>query len=262
MNKWHRLEVIGIKTAIFKAGEDLTRFLIDQLPRLKEKDVLIVTSKIVALSQSLVVPLDKKSKSFWIKKESDLAVKTKWAYLTKRGADWLINSGVDESNARGRLILLPRKPFDLAWQIRLVLKKIFGLKRLGVILTDTRSRPLRSGTTGVALAYAGIHGLKDYQGSRDLFGRKLKYTKTNAADALAAAAGLVMGEAAERRPLALVRRAPIDFTDRRPRSEELFILPAGDMYRRAFRPGGARRSHAPARRRRTKRASQQAYPTT
>ena len=100
---------------------------------------------------------------------------------------------------------------------------------LGVIITDSHTTPLRRGVTGVALAYAGIRGVKNFVGQPDLFGRLLQMTHINVVDALATASVLVMGESNERCPLAVLEYSRVEFTDQSdPR--ELQISLEDDLY--------------------------------
>jgi len=67
---------------------------------------------------------------------------------------------------------------------------------------------LRRGTIGISLAHCGFNPLKDYRGTKDIFGRKFTMTQTNITDGLAAAAVVVMGEGREQTPLALITDIP------------------------------------------------------
>ena len=107
------------------------------------------------------------------------------------------------------------------------------MSHLGVLITDSRTVPLRAGVTGVAVGYAGFRGIKDYRGTPDIFGRKFEFSRTNIADGLAAAAVLVMGEGNEQQPLAIIEKAPVEFCDRVKRAE-LRINIKEDMYRPLF----------------------------
>ena len=117
--------------------------------------------------------------------------------------------------------------------LRNKLRQKYGVRHLGVLITDSRTIPLRAGVTGVTLGYAGFRGIKDYRGTPDIFGRKFKFSRTNIADSLATAAVLVMGEGNERQPLAIIERAPAEFCDRVNRAE-LRIDIQEDMYRPLF----------------------------
>ncbi len=201
------------KTKLFKENENLLDFLDKYLPKIKEKDVVVVTSKIIALSEGrFCVVKNEKEKDAIIKKESDWGVKTKYVYLTIKDGDVLANAGVDESNANGKLILLPQNSYASAKIIRDHIRKKYRLKKLGVIVTDSRLLPLRAGVVGISLGYAGFKGIKNYIGKPDLFGRPFEFSKTDIADSLATAAVLVMGEGTEKQPLCVISDAPIEFT--------------------------------------------------
>jgi coenzyme F420-0:L-glutamate ligase len=222
--------VKAIKTKIFKEGDDLFSFIIKHLKKIPEASVLVVTSKIVSLSEGRVVDYQgEAAKVELIKAESDLAIPTKYVWLTVKDKMVMASAGIDESNADGKLILLPKDSFASAAILRAKLKKQFNLKQLGVIITDSRTIPLRAGTTGVALGYAGLQGLKQYRGQKDIFGRKFEFARVSVVDGLAAAAVLEMGEGNECRPLALIKEASIKFQERINR-RELDIDLAEDMY--------------------------------
>lgn len=76
----------------------------------------------------------------------------------------------------------------VAQSLRALLIKKYGLKKLGVLITDSRTTPLRLGITGVTLGYSGFNGLRSYIGRPDIFGRTFKMSRTNVADSLATAA--------------------------------------------------------------------------
>lgn len=227
------LHIKSVKCSTFGAGQGLERYITQHIKRIPDASVIVITSKIVALSQKRIV-LSSNEKDAWIKRESDHAIKTKWCYLTLKDGQWCPNAGIDESNAEhGGLILWPKDSFQVAQRLRRNLMKKYKVKRLGILITDSRIFPLRAGVTGVALGYSGFKGLRDYRGKPDIFGRALKMTQTNVADTLASAAVLVMGEGDEKRPLALITHAPVVFTDRVDRFE-LRMNPAEDLYRPLF----------------------------
>jgi len=145
----------------------------------------------------------------------------------------MMNAGVDESNANCKIILLPKNANYSARVLRQRLLKHFHLKNLGIIITDSRTLPLRSGITGVALGYSGFRGRKDYRKTKDLFGRPFHFSQTNVADSLAAAAVLVMGEGNECQPLALIENAPLQFCNRNYQAD-LAVSIKNDMYRPLF----------------------------
>ncbi|MFA6424185.1 MAG: coenzyme F420-0:L-glutamate ligase [Candidatus Magasanikbacteria bacterium] len=223
-----------IKTQLFKENGDLFVFLDKYLPKLKNKDVVVVTSKIVALSEGrFCIVKNEKEKDTIIKAESDWAMKTKYVWLTIKDGDVLANAGVDESNANGKTILLPKDSFESAKKIRTYLMKKNKLKQLGVIVSDSRLLPLRAGVVGVALGYAGFKGIKNYIGKLDLFGRPFKYSKTDVADSLATSAVFTMGEGSEKQPLCVIRGATIEFINTINRNE-LKIDIKEDIYKPLF----------------------------
>ena len=230
------MKVKAIKTRIFKEGEDLVAFIQKHIPKLKEGAVLAIASKIVALSERRVVRVsNKKAKEALIRAESEWQEKVlpEW-WLTVRDGTVVVNAGIDDSNADGNSILLPQDSFIAAENIRRELKKIFRVKKLGIVVTDSRVAPLRAGVTGVALGYAGFKGVRDYRGKKDIFGRKMAVTQTNVADSLATAATLVMGEGNERQPLCVIEDAPVEWTERVDRKETQISL-KNDMYRSLFK---------------------------
>jgi coenzyme F420-0:L-glutamate ligase/coenzyme F420-1:gamma-L-glutamate ligase len=123
------------------------------------------------------------------------------------------HAGIDQSNVDHsggeQALLLPKDPDASARQVRDDLAASSGAN-IGVIITDSQNRPWRMGTTGVAIGCAGFTVLEDYRGGTDVFGRELKVTLINRADAIAGAATLVMGETTEKIPLAIVRGFPVD----------------------------------------------------
>jgi len=121
----------------------------------------------------------------------------------------MANAGIDHSNVgaadRGeRVLLLPVDPDGSARALRQHVMEAFGVG-IGVIISDSFGRPWRKGTVGVALGAAGLPAFVDLRGRADLFGRELLVTETGFADEIAAAAGLLMGQADEAMPMVLVR---------------------------------------------------------
>jgi coenzyme F420-0:L-glutamate ligase/coenzyme F420-1:gamma-L-glutamate ligase len=122
----------------------------------------------------------------------------------------LANSGIDASNVPGgtdeQVLLWPLDPDASARRLRAALQTRFGV-RLAVVISDSLGRAWRVGTTGSAIGVAGLKPLRDRRGETDLFGRELQATVIGVADEIAAAASLVIGEAAEGTPVAVVRGA-------------------------------------------------------
>ena len=229
------MQIKAIKTRIFCENENLLEFILKYVKRIPENSVLVVTSKIVALAEGRVVEYKNQSQKIkLIKRESDFAIKTKLTWLTIKDGMVMSSAGIDESNAKGRLILLPKDSFKSADLIRKKLKKIFKVKKFGVLITDSRIFPLRAGIVGVALGYSGFKGIRDYRGTNDIFSRILRMSRTDVADSLATSAVLCMGEGKEQQPLALITDAPVEFVEKI-NKKELFIDPKEDLYLPLFR---------------------------
>jgi len=221
-----------IKTTIFIENGNLLSFVEKNIKKLPEKSILVVTSKIVALAEgSTVKTYTKKEKLEIIKQESDAYIKTKLTSLTLKDGMLMAASGVDESNANGKLILLPKDSFQTADFLYRSLKKKYRLKKFGILITDSRTFPLRQGVTGIALGFAGFNGIRDYRGLSDIFGRKFIFSTTNIADCLATSAVLVMGEGNEKQPLALIENAPIEFTNKKMKKDSISITIEDDLYK-------------------------------
>lgn len=233
--------VNAIKTHKIVPGQDANVYaILDRyLPRLKEKSVVAITSKIIAICEGRFVKVGTANKDDLIAKEAEYYLPRK---LNKYGAMLTIkqnilapSAGIDESNAHGHYILWPKNPQKTANQVRAYLRKKHKVKNLGVIITDSRTLPLRWGTIGVSLAYSGFKPLNNYIGKKDLFGRRLKVTKSNIADALAVVAVLVIGEGAEQTPIAIMEDISfVQFRDTNPPKKELQMfnvdMRKDDMY--------------------------------
>jgi F420-0:gamma-glutamyl ligase len=177
--------------------------------------IIAVTSKIVSLAENRTVKKDEISKEKLVRSEADvfLGEVAYGCYLTIKHGLFIPSAGIDESNSEtDEYIVYPKDPFASAIQLRAALMKAFDATQVGVLLTDSHTAPLRAGVTGVALGYAGFRGIHSMVGKKDLFGRVLRMTQVNVADALSAAAVVCMGEGAECTPMAYVK-AGVEFTD-------------------------------------------------
>jgi putative folate metabolism gamma-glutamate ligase len=215
---------------------DLLAILDRYVPALGEGSVVAITSKIVALAEGRSMPMAGADKKQLIAEEADylLPANAYGVYLTLTRGLLIATAGIDESNSDGRFVLWPSDPQRTANAVRAHLAQRFGLEKVGVILTDSKTSPLRIGVTGIALAHSGFLALNDLVGTPDLFGRALRMTKVNVTDALATAAVLVMGEGNEQTPLAVIEGASfVRFQDRDPSAAELAQLrvePEDDLY--------------------------------
>lgn len=213
---------------------------------LREEDILIISSKIVALSEGRIVDLKtiKPSKRALAYKRTRYGAKSedpRIIELILRETPYILpgkmilalkdnifmpSAGIDLSNApKDFAILLPKNPWQSAQKLRKNLRKIFRIKKLGVVICDSHCQPLRWGTTGIALSWTGFEGIEDSRGQKDIYGKKLRHTKKAVADNLACAALLLMGEAGEKIPLVIARSAPVRFTNLKPKANEISMKP-------------------------------------
>lgn len=143
----------------------------------------------------------------------------------------LANAGIDQSNIEhtdASALLLPLDPDGSAQRIRSALSEAAGFD-IPVIIIDSIGRAWRQGTIGTAIGVAGLPGLLDLRRTPDLFGRPLQHSELGLADEIAAAASLMMGQAGEGRPLALVRGMP--YPRREGSARELIRPREIDMFR-------------------------------
>lgn len=233
------MKVTAIKThKITTKDNDIFKILDTYIVGLEEKSVVAITSKIVSICEGRVVAIENGNKDELIKQESQ------W-YLpranNKYNVSFAINNnilaagaGIDESNGNGYYVLWPKNPQKCANDIRAFLRKKFGIRNLGVILTDSKTTPLRWGVTGIAIAHSGFLALHDYIGAPDIFGRPFQYEKVNVMDSLAGSCVYVMGEGNEQTPLSILEDIPyVQFSMTDPSREELEALKIGledDLY--------------------------------
>ncbi len=223
------MKVTAVKTPIIKEGDDLKPIIKSSMTDIPEKSVIVVTSKIISYSQGRLVDQEtgtRKEKHHLVKQEADAYLPSSYStydmMLAIKNHTLTVNAGIDESNAAGKYILWPEQIQKQANRIWKFLRQEYQVEKLGVIITDSRTWPLRWGVVGTCLAHCGFKQLADYRGHKDLFGREIKMVQVNVAEAVAAAAALEMGEVAEQTPLAVVTDVKhIQFQDRVPTGQEL-----------------------------------------
>jgi len=221
------MQVQAIKThRITTKDQNVLAILDAYLPTLHDGTILAITSKIIAICQGRVVPIGTVDKHTLIAQEAEYFLppdlnKYHMTLTIKHGL-LIPTAGIDESNGDGFYVLWPQAHQQTANEVRAYVQRRFGCQHLGIIITDSKTTPLRRGVTGIALAYSGFHALNNYVGTVDLFGRPLRMTQVNVVDALATAAVLIMGEGNEQTPLAVVSDLPfVTFQERDPSAEEL-----------------------------------------
>lgn len=223
--------ITPIKTRIFREWEDIIHFIEEHLSSLDDGDILVITSKILALAESRTfLWWDDVLKLEYIKKESSFYTRTKYVHLTIHDRMPMANAGIDESNGDGKCIMLPRDSYESAYRIWRILRQKYTLANLGIIITDSRTIPFRNGTTGVSLGHAGFEGIRDYRWKPDIFDRPFHYARTNVPDALATAAVHTMGEWDECQPLAVIKNPLVTWSEERQTGDDLIIDPEDDMY--------------------------------
>jgi len=217
-------------------GDDLASLILASLAQselhLVDGDIVCLAQKIVSKAEGRLVALtdvtpsqraidlgaetDKDPRLVeLILQESTEVLRKKMGVLIMRHKLGIVgaHAGIDQSNVDHsggeQALLLPVDPDASAARLCDEIAQRTG-KAVGVVITDSQNRPWRMGTTGCAIGCAGFTVLDDYRGGTDVYGRELKVTLINRADAIASAATLVMGETTEKIPLALVRGMPTE----------------------------------------------------
>jgi len=214
-------------------GDDLAELL---APALAAKaagdgDVVVVTQKIVSKAEGKIVPADERD--VWIARETAAVVARRGEVVITRTRHGFVcaNAGVDASNVReGFLTLLPEDADASAERLSKELAARLDLGSLAVVVSDTFGRPWREGVVDVAIGCAGLPAVVDLRGTPDALGRPLETTVVALADAVAAAAGLVMTKA-DRIPAALVRGFPAVAHAAPGRAADLIRRPEDDLFR-------------------------------
>ena len=233
MNATQQLQLWGVPgLPVVRAGDDLAALLLAGLERaglaLAAGDVVVVAQKVVSKSEGRMVDLATVTPSsralelgVIVQKDPRLVelVLGESRRVVRMAKDVLIvehrlgfvmaNAGVDQSNVAAPgggefALLLPEDPDGSARRLRAALAERTGVA-VGIVISDSFGRPWRVGTVGVAIGAAGLRSVLDLRGQPDLFGRQLKVTVVGHGDEIAAAASLVMGQAAEACPMVLVR---------------------------------------------------------
>ena len=239
-------------------GDDLAFIILQALGKaeitLADNDILVVAQKIVSKAEGRLVNLQEievSRKAGELAKEAakdprlvEVILRESAQVLRIRPGVMIVehklgficaSAGIDHSNVQGPhaqpgewVLLLPEDPDHSAQTLRSQLEAASGLS-LGVLIIDSHGRAWRMGTVGIAIGLAGLPGLVDMRGWRDLYGYGLQITQVGAADELAAAASLVMGQASEGTPVIHVRGFPHRLRESSLR--ELFRPAEHDLFR-------------------------------
>ncbi|MFX1590331.1 MAG: coenzyme F420-0:L-glutamate ligase [Promethearchaeota archaeon] len=246
MNK-NKIQIIGLKgIPLIKEGDIIADIITDSLRKnriiLNNGDILVIAQTIISKSNGNVKNLREikpsqeameifenikpKMEKFdlpmkdprliqLIIDESKELIKVEHVLITETKHGFICaNAGIDKSNVEGEenFSLLPENSDEDAEKIRKSLNLLTG-KDVAIIISDSFGRPFRIGSVGVALGVSGIDPLLDKRGTLDLFGHELKTTIIGQADSLASAAQLIIGEANEGIPIALIRGYDFNFSN-------------------------------------------------
>ena len=246
---------------LVQPGDDLTELIWASCKRanitLQDGDILVLAQKIVSKAEGRLVNLADVTPSpaaqelaaasekdprlcELILRESNEVLRTRPGLVIVEHKLGFVcaNAGIDHSNVSpppvGKgpgveewYLLLPEDPDASADRIRAALEAISGA-RLGVLTIDSHGRAWREGTVGVTIGLSGLPAVMDERGWHDLFGYELRVTVVGVADELAAAASLMMGQAAEGTPVVHARGFPYPLAEGRlgdllrPREKDLF----------------------------------------
>lgn len=222
--------ITPIKTDAIRVGMyTLEKFIDSFVPKLHEHDIVVVTSKVIAICEGAVVKIGEMSRDELVESQADYFIPAQTNpygfHITIKKNTLIASAGIDQSNGDGNYILWPTDPQKSANVIREYLCSKFNVKEVGVLVTDSHILPFRWGTVGTAIAHSGFEALNSYIGKPDIFGRNLKVTNSNISEGLAASAVVVMGEGDEQTPIAIIKDAIfVRFQDRNPSPEEIAKL--------------------------------------
>jgi len=251
------IQVIAIENLpLIEKGDNLAKLISNAAKKqntpIQDKDVIVITHVAVSKAEGNVVNLDAVRPS---KQAQEIALKVgkepalveiilrETKEIARMGRNSLItethsgivcaNAGVDKSNVQGErnVVLLPKDPNASAQQIRQEIKALTGCTS-AIIISDTHGRPLRMGEINVAIGVAGIKPIRDRRGEKDLFGYTLRIKQTAVADELASAAELVIGQANEGIPAAIIRGYKYQ-TSENTSAKELTRPKEADLFRKA-----------------------------
>jgi coenzyme F420-0:L-glutamate ligase len=251
------LKLLPIKTDTIKPGDNVVNVIFESMERqglrFEEGDILALASKILAHAEGSIMKLNEIKPSDEAKKLArEFAMAPELAQLIMQEAEKVYggvekavltlkdgvltpNAGIDNKNApENTVVLWPKNPKKWAKNVRAEIMRRTG-KKVAVLIVDSGLRPLRLGTTGLALAVAGFKPVKDCRGETDIFGKKLKITLHAVADDLASAAHLLMGETSEKIPAVLIREAAVNFNDEVYGSEDMALPPGQCIFMNSFK---------------------------
>lgn len=224
----YTIMAIGLdKFPVVKPTDNLPRMILETVEKnglkIQDKDIIIVSSKIVSKVENRIVhvkdiKLSRRAKEIaemngfdpyhveLALRESRKIIRCERVLITETRSGLICNfAGVDKSNApEGMYILLPYDADRSAENIRLLLIQEIG-KQVAVIISDTQGRPWRKGSVNIAIGCSGIAPFKYNRGKHDLYGRKLERSTVCQVDELASLAEPLMGQANQGIPVVIIR---------------------------------------------------------
>jgi coenzyme F420-0:L-glutamate ligase/coenzyme F420-1:gamma-L-glutamate ligase len=242
---------------LIRQGDNLADIIVEALHadsiQLQDNDILVLAQKIVSKAEGRMVNLETvtpSEKALELSKTTEkdpriieLILEESNEILRMRPGAIIVehklgfvcaNAGIDHSNVHGEggnpedwVLLLPENPDRSAEQIRKTIESLTSVQ-IGVLIIDSHGRAWREGTVGATIGLSGLPGLLDLRGQPDMFGFRLRITQVGVADELAAAASLMMGQAAESTPVVHVRGFPYPLREAnlgellRPKEQDLF----------------------------------------
>ena len=224
------LELLALNNfPLIKPGDNLASIILKSILKnqliINDNDIIVIAQKVVSKAENRYVDLEKikisddainlasklnrnpgfiqavinESNKILSTKKNVIIVEHKLGFIN-------VNAGIDLSNVPSKklALLLPEDPRKSAKDIQNYLSEKLN-KKISIIITDSITRPYRSGVINIALASYNIQSLEDLKGQKDIYGKKLKGTEVAIADQIASAAGLLMGQSDEKQPVILVK---------------------------------------------------------
>ena len=231
MTNSNTLEIVALQGfPMIQAGDDLISIIIEALEQnqiqLSEGDAVVVAQKVVSKAEGRTVALssvfpsdhgqavaadcekDSRLVELILGESTDIVKCVPGVLIVRHKLGFVMaNAGIDQSNVEGEgevALLLPVDPDGSARKIKQNLDATMNVN-VAVVINDSFGRPFRRGTAGVCIGAAGFAPLDIQTGSEDLFGRELLHTEVAIGDEIAAAASLLMGQAAEATPVVVIR---------------------------------------------------------
>ena len=224
------LELLALDNfPLIKPGDDLASIIYKSILNnqliINDNDIIVIAQKVVSKAENRYIDLetikisdDAKNLANKLNKnpgliqavinESNKILSTKKnVIIVEHKLGFInVNAGIDLSNVPSKklALLLPEDPRKSAKDIQNYLSEKLN-KKISIIITDSITRPYRSGVINIALASYNIQSLEDLKGQKDIYGKKLKGTEVAIADQIASAAGLLMGQGDEKQPIIVVK---------------------------------------------------------